>query len=188
MITTPDLAASLQDSIDDSSVPRKLRRNLLPDFRMSRDGREAYEIRDLPGRGKGLVAKAKFTKREVIMVGFPVFIIRMDFFNEDHYTQRQKRSMLEAGVNRLPPEQRKAILGLAKSTGGEPIMDIIRTNGFGIEVDGVQHLALFIDGSVSVLPPTQTHKTPRRRTVLGHALTVDLPQHRESTTTAGQSL
>ncbi|KXX78909.1 SET domain-containing protein 5 [Madurella mycetomatis] len=89
----------------------------------------------------------RFAKHEVIMVGFPVFVIRMDFVNEDRFTQRQKRLMMETGMNQLPPEQKNAILALAKSTGGEPILDVIRTNGFGVEIEGVQHLALFIDGS-----------------------------------------
>ena len=83
------------------------------------------------------------------MIGFPVLVIRLDFINEDRYTQRQKRLMMEAAVKRLPSEQQKAIAALARSTGGEPILDALRTNGFGMELEGIQHLALFIDGSVS---------------------------------------
>ena len=83
------------------------------------------------------------------MVGFPVLLVRMDFINDDHYTQRQKHQMVKAGVSQLPTVQKQAVMALARSTGGEPILDAIRTNGFGVEVDGVQHLALFTDGSVS---------------------------------------
>lgn len=151
LITTPDLATSLVDFLDDSSVSQRLGRHSPPSANLREDATSTYQVRDLPGRGKGLVAMRRFAKHEVIMVGFPVFVIRMDFINEDRFTQRQKRLMMEAGVNQLPPEQKNAILALAKSTGGEPILDVIRTNGFGVEIEGVQHLALFIDGSVSTL-------------------------------------
>jgi hypothetical protein len=83
------------------------------------------------------------------MVGFPVLVIRLEFINGDGYTRRQKRLMMEASVRQLPPKQQRSIASLARSTGGEPILDAMRTNGFGIEIEGVQHLALFIDGSVS---------------------------------------
>jgi hypothetical protein len=112
-----------------------------------------YEIRDLLGRGKGVVAKRGFAEHETIMTGFPVLVIRLDFINGDRYTERQKRSMMNRSVRQLSPEQKKSILSLARSTGGEPILDAIRTNGFGIEIEGTQHLALFTDGSVSRPPP-----------------------------------
>ena len=154
IITTPDLAAGITESLDDSRLPRDLRNELSSSHR--RPDSAEYEIIDLVGRGKGVVAKRKFAKHETVMVGFPVLVIRLDFINEDHYTQRQKRLMMEAAVQRLPSEQQKAIAALARSTGGEPILDALRTNGFGIELEGVQHLALFIDGSVSQ-HPTSSH-------------------------------
>ncbi|GAB1317486.1 SET domain-containing protein 5 [Madurella fahalii] len=147
LITTPDLATSLVDYLDDYNVSQRHGRDLTTSENLREDAKSTYEVRDLPGRGKGLVAKGEFAKHEIIMIGFPVFVVRMDFLNADSYTQRQKRLMMETGINQLPPEQKKAIMALAKSTGGEPILDVIRTNGFGIEIEGVQHLALFIDGS-----------------------------------------
>ncbi len=147
IITTPDLAASITESLDDSRLPPDLR-NKLP-LNLGRSDSAAYEIVHLPGRGKGVVAKRKFTKQETVMIGFPVLVIKLDFINEDRYTQRQKRLMMEAAVKQLPSEQQKAIAALARSTGGEPILDALRTNGFGMELEGIQHLALFIDGSVS---------------------------------------
>ncbi|KAG7293717.1 hypothetical protein NEMBOFW57_003774 [Staphylotrichum longicolle] len=57
--------------------------------------------------------------------------------------------MMETGVRQLPAEQQREIAALARNTGGERILDALRTNGFGIDIEGVQHLALFIDGSHS---------------------------------------
>jgi hypothetical protein len=150
LITTPDLAASVADFLDDSRMSPAFRRQLSSSGQQRQPEKQSgYVIRDIPGRGKGVVAKRRFARHQTIMVGFPVLVIRLDFLNSDGYTQRQKRILMETSVGQLPPEQRKAIMALARTTGGEPILDALRTNGFGIEIEGVQHLALFIDGSVS---------------------------------------
>lgn len=154
LITTPDLAASLTEYLDDSHLSPDLRHQLASSERRQQNGSAAYEIKSLQGRGKGVVAKRGFAKHATVMVGFPVLVIRLDFINGERYTQRQKRLMMEASVGNLPPEQQDSIKALARSTGGEPILDTLRTNGFGIEIEGVQHLALFIDGSVSTQPCT----------------------------------
>ncbi|KAL2176570.1 uncharacterized protein P884DRAFT_202686 [Thermothelomyces heterothallicus CBS 202.75] len=146
LITTPNLAASIVTKLDDSRVPPGLRYQLV-DAGGAQGQTAAYEIRDLPGRGKGMVAKRKFAEHETIMVGYPVLVVRLDFLNGDGLTDREKRVMMETSVKQLPPKQNWALKSLARSTGGEPILDIIRTNGFGIEIDGVQHLAVFLDGS-----------------------------------------
>ncbi|KAK3290598.1 uncharacterized protein B0H64DRAFT_367960 [Chaetomium fimeti] len=147
LITTPHLAASLADQLDDSRVSPRLRHQLASGGHSQQNDNVAYEIREVPGRGKGVLAKRKFEEHETVMVGFPVLVVRLDFINGDRYSTKQKRHMMEASVKQLPPEQQKAIGSLARNTGGEPILDAFRTNGFGIEIDGIQHLALFTDGS-----------------------------------------
>ncbi|KAK4033058.1 hypothetical protein C8A01DRAFT_50298 [Parachaetomium inaequale] len=94
VITTPDLAISLAEYFDDSRVSPGLRGQLARTGQNREDEKAAYELRDLPGRGKGVVAKRGFAERETIMVGFPVLVIRLDFINGDHYPERQKRSMM----------------------------------------------------------------------------------------------
>ncbi|KAK4192324.1 hypothetical protein QBC35DRAFT_374058 [Podospora australis] len=144
LITTPDLAASVADSaLDDSTIAPGLRSHLSEDA----VSHPPWEVRDLPGRGKGLVAKQKFRKHQTVMVGFPVLVVRLDFINGDRYKAKKRQAMLEQAVDQLPKEQQRAIFSLAKSSGGHPIIDILRTNGFGVEIDGVQHTALFTDGS-----------------------------------------
>jgi hypothetical protein len=153
LITTPHLAASIVDTLDDSRVSSPGSRPNLSNLEQEREDKTAtYEIRDVPGRGKGLVAKRRFARHETIMVGFPVLVVRLDFINGDRFTRRQKRSMMETSVRQLPQGQQEVIMALQRNTGGEPILDILRTNGFGIEIGGEQHLALFTEGSVSRHP------------------------------------
>ncbi|KAH6847241.1 hypothetical protein B0I37DRAFT_341273 [Chaetomium sp. MPI-CAGE-AT-0009] len=147
LITSPQLAASLADQLDDSRMSPRLRDQLAHTSQRQQNDKVAYDVREVPGRGKGVLAKRKFTRHETVMVGFPVLVVRLDFINGDRYSARQKRRMMEASVKQLPPEQEESIRCLARNTGGEPILDALRTNGFGIEIDGIQHLALFTDGS-----------------------------------------
>jgi hypothetical protein len=83
-----------------------------------------------------MLATQKLHKHNVILVEFPVLIVRLDFINRDIFTERQKRAMLRKAVKQLPPGQRDAFMALARSTGGEPVLDVIRTNGFGLRFRG----------------------------------------------------
>ncbi|KAK0702557.1 hypothetical protein B0T21DRAFT_321423 [Apiosordaria backusii] len=84
------------------------------------------------------------------MVGFPVLIVRLEFINGDRYSAKNKRKMLDVAVAQLPRETRKKVEGLARSNPSNKkdwIVDVLRTNGFGIEIAGEGHLALFVEGS-----------------------------------------
>jgi hypothetical protein len=149
IILTPDIAASLVNSLDDSVVRPELRDH--PSSRLSGgSGRElAYEIRDLLDRGKGVVARRKIRQWEVIMVDFPSIIAPMDLFSA--LSAEQKQRILRRAVNRLPQPRQTAITSLARTFGGDPMVDILRTNILGIDVNGTMYMGLFVDGSVSRL-------------------------------------
>ncbi|KAK3984254.1 hypothetical protein QBC44DRAFT_388955 [Cladorrhinum sp. PSN332] len=138
LITLPHLAASLIPTLSHPYIPP----STVP-----------WEITPLPGRGLGLLAKTKIKKHDQIMFGFPVLVVRLDFINGGRYTSKQKRRMLEEAVDRLGEEMKGKVLGLARSPEAGrnerdgPILDILKTNGFGVDVDGVQHLGLFVEGS-----------------------------------------
>ncbi|KAL2268292.1 hypothetical protein VTJ83DRAFT_3138 [Remersonia thermophila] len=153
IITTPELAASMVEYLDDSQVSAELKWHMINDEQLNGNKTRGYTIRDMPGRGKGAVAIRKLARHETVMVGFPAFIVRLDFLNDGRYTERQQRLMMKKAVHQLHPEQQRSIMSLARSTGGEPILDVLRTNGFGIDIGGAQHLAVFVDGSVCRLVP-----------------------------------
>ncbi|KAL2256493.1 hypothetical protein VTK26DRAFT_1588 [Humicola hyalothermophila] len=143
IITTPDLSGSLAAHLDDSILSPELRINLSRPVRPELP----YEIQDIRGRGKGLIATRDISKYETIMIDFPALVVRLGFINEEQHTQRQKRRLMQKGVSQLPAARKGAVMGLARSRGGDLILDILQTNGFGIEIGGVQHLALFPEGS-----------------------------------------
>ncbi|KAK5661804.1 hypothetical protein OQA88_9906 [Cercophora sp. LCS_1] len=150
LITTPELAASVASYLDDTAVPLKFQSHpsspqAHPSIQNKKD--DGYVVRSLPGRGKGVIAKRAYQKHEIVMVGYPTLLVRLDFLNGERFSQKAQGDMLREAVARLPESTRRDVLALAKSTGGEPIRDAIRTNAFGIEIEGVNHMALFVEGS-----------------------------------------
>ncbi|KAK4458991.1 hypothetical protein QBC42DRAFT_308172 [Cladorrhinum samala] len=143
VITSPYLASVLLPALSDTSLPPSLPPSPGP-------SRVPWKIQPLPGRGMGLVATSKIQKHSRIMLGYPVLVVRLDFINGGRYSSKKKREMLDEAVDRLGGGVKKKILGLARSgqnKGDGVILDVLKTNGFGIEVGGEQHLGLFIEGS-----------------------------------------
>ncbi|KAI6277990.1 hypothetical protein MCOR03_000122 [Pyricularia oryzae] len=149
VITTPGLAAALTSSLDDGIVPRHQRDH--PSSPMSAQQRSsgalAYEIRDLPGRGKGLVATRPIRRWETVVVQFPSLVVLMDFW-EAVESPKQSRRLLNRALKQLPAEEKGRILALARTGGFESqVEDVLRTNIFGVDVGGAFHMGLFVEGS-----------------------------------------
>lgn len=146
VITTPQLAASIADSLDDGIIPPSIRDHP-SSFLASRDKPgPGLEIRDLPGRGKGTVATRRISKWEVAMVAYPAVIAQMDMW--EALGPDQIRAVLRQAIQQLPSEQQNIVLSLDHSTGGALVQDILNTNIFGIELDGVMHMGLYPETSV----------------------------------------
>ena len=149
LVTTPELAASVANALDDSIVPHDLRDHPSSSLSSRPGQNSSYEIKELPGRGKGAVATRKISRWEVVMVGFPAIMAQMDFL--DVMSEEQAEEVLEVVANRLPKETREVIFGLAKSSGGDPLVDVLLTNIFGLDINEIWHMGLFLEGSVSCL-------------------------------------
>ncbi|EJT82580.1 hypothetical protein GGTG_02553 [Gaeumannomyces tritici R3-111a-1] len=150
VVTTPELAASLTGGIlDDGAVPASQRDHPSSPMSPGRHGGDelAYEIRDLPGRGKGVVATRRIGAWEVIMVQFPAMVMQMDLW-EAVTSPKQSRRLLNKAVRQLPPDTQERIKGLARSGRvQDPLEDVLRTNVFGLDLNGVLHMGLFVGAS-----------------------------------------
>ncbi|KAK1754443.1 SET domain-containing protein 5 [Echria macrotheca] len=104
-----------------------------------------YEIRDIPGKGKGMVAVTKIPRGTVLMVEYVAVLADMVF--PTRVKRSLGREMLRRAMDRLGDEQRDLILGLARSSstpGSVPAAeDIMRTNSFTISVAGKSQMGLF---------------------------------------------
>ncbi|KAI1391850.1 SET domain-containing protein [Hypoxylon trugodes] len=142
VVTTPVLAATIVDALDDAVVPPRLRDH--PSSSLAPDARDspAFAVENIPGKGKGLIAKRHIRKWDVILVDFPVILTHMGLFEVVGPETRQ--DILERALRQLPEEQQGEILSLARSSGGEPIEDTLKTNIFGVELGmEIPHLGLF---------------------------------------------
>ncbi|KAH8912349.1 SET domain-containing protein [Coniochaeta sp. PMI_546] len=145
VITTPPLAASIADTLDDGIVPPHIRDHASSFLVQHRSLTPSFEIKDVPGRGKGTVATRKIRRWEVVMVAYPAIIAKMDFW--EALDPDQIRAVLRQAIQQLPSGQQDIVLSLDHSTGGALVQDILNTNIFGIELDGVMHMGLYPESS-----------------------------------------
>lgn len=148
IITTPNLAAGISSTLlDDGIVPPSIRDHPSSPLSRKRQVFPGYEIKSLPNRGKGVIARRKIRAWDVVMVDYPAFVARMDFM--DVLSPEQIRDVLRMALQQLPGQTQGEILELDRSTGGALVQDILNTNIFGIELGGVEHMGLYTQSSVS---------------------------------------
>ncbi|KAI1759589.1 SET domain-containing protein [Hypoxylon sp. FL1150] len=146
VITTPALAASMIDALDDSVVPPKYRDHPSSFSTADGQGGPAYVVKDVPKRGKGLVAQRPIRKWDVVLVDYPALLTHMDVFAA--VDDESRADLLDQALQQLPKAQQNKIFSLARSTGGEPIEDVLRTNIFGVELGlEIPHSGLYPIGS-----------------------------------------
>jgi hypothetical protein len=107
-----------------------------------------YEIVDIPGKGKGVIARRHIRRGEVIMRNQPVMMGLM--YPPRSIGARRRQMILEQAFNQLPLKERKRVSEMARSGNGHILDDILRTNIFGVRLDdGDDHMGLFPDIAVS---------------------------------------
>ncbi|KAK4032175.1 SET domain-containing protein 5 [Parachaetomium inaequale] len=102
-----------------------------------------YEVRHIPGKGKGLIATRKIPRGQVFMVDYAAIVA------DTHLPGRVKRAqghqLLREAIERLPGAEE--VLGLARSSldpENVPVSeDVMRTNAFSVEIGGRDYMALF---------------------------------------------
>jgi hypothetical protein len=167
IVGSPEMAASVADTLEDASVPPALRSH--PTSRLL-GGDLASTVRveeTTDGRGKGLVATRKIRKWERILVDFPVLLIEKTYQNA--LTPEVRQRLLRIAIDQLPERTRTEVLALhsgdasgqaksekdeekKKKTEDEELAEklegILITNVVSIETHQIP-LTLFPIGSVS---------------------------------------
>ncbi|KAK3898837.1 hypothetical protein C8A05DRAFT_46945 [Staphylotrichum tortipilum] len=109
-----------------------------------------YEMRELPGKGMGLIATAHIRRGEPIMANTASLMIDYRAFNE--LTKPEYKELQAHAVDNLPASHRALVLGLSTHTSSplphiELVDRIAATNGFDIdpdETDTDQHHSFFV--------------------------------------------
>ncbi|KAH6691493.1 hypothetical protein F5X68DRAFT_229346 [Plectosphaerella plurivora] len=109
-------------------------------------GVPAYEVRDLPGKGKGVIAVRRIEKGEVLMLDYPAILAAADFASAA-WTKTQER-LLQVAVSQLPRQTQRRVLDLAMSQtdldSDMAVGDVFATNTCSVVLgNGVRFLGLF---------------------------------------------
>ncbi|KAI5918041.1 hypothetical protein F4810DRAFT_726387 [Camillea tinctor] len=103
-----------------------------------------YEIKDIGGKGLGVIANRYIQQGEIIMSRFPVILRMIDI---EPWKYRDVLQLLHRAGIQLPTKDKAAMLALAHSKGGYIVDDIMNTNSFGVLLDDVDHQGLYLDVS-----------------------------------------
>ncbi len=142
IVATPEIAASSL-AVQDHAVGAAF-----PDAsRMYDPVSPPYEVRDIPGKGKGLVATQHISKDKIVMIDSAVMITPPKLSGLT--TDEQMHRLLHRAVDQLPDPT--IVHGLARKdpSTASAVLDILRTNSFKIIVEEQPYMALFPNLSVS---------------------------------------
>lgn len=89
------------------------------------------EVRDIPGKGKGLVAKRRIKKGRIIMLDSPALVVSSKL--PLLASSSEGLQLLSTAVEALPKADRDRVYALDKSMGGAGVDDILKTNSFACQ-------------------------------------------------------
>ncbi len=168
LITTPETAANAVEMLDDFNqdflrplgshvnVPRNSSSRADgagagdavsgSGYYMGEGGNRSYEVTDIPGKGKGLVATRRISRSEVIMIDFASLVVDVAF--PGAVRRLDGYELLDEAVQQLADPER--VLKLVRKREHPPNVaeDVLRTNSFHFELDEKPHMALFADIAV----------------------------------------
>ncbi|KAM7187271.1 hypothetical protein V8F20_011026 [Naviculisporaceae sp. PSN 640] len=135
LITTTTVAShlvGLEAFNDKPSSPEARKQNAVP----------AYEIVDIEGRGKGVVATRDIRRGEIIMVDVPAVLVGTEFLQD--VKAHHRRRLIKRAINQLPAATRREVWSLSRNTGKYEIDAIMGANANSVAVsdDGI-HLGIF---------------------------------------------
>jgi hypothetical protein len=121
ILATPQAAEAAARSFDNNSKSRN---------KPEKDDR--YEVRDVLGKGKGLIAQRPIKRGSFIMIDSPRIIAsqKLPF----HIGSEEGLNMLDVAVERLPRADRQLVLSLDKSSGDGGVYDVLKTNSFACQI------------------------------------------------------
>ena len=141
LVTKPRVAANLLGAaaFDDRPWPLAAQKRAVSGL--------AYEVTDVPGKGKGVVATRRIRKGEIVMVDFPALLIGVPVL--ESLREHHRRRLIKHALGWLPAQTRKAIYELKRGSGPE-IDGILEKNTWSVLLeDDETHLALFPGIAVS---------------------------------------
>ncbi len=140
-VATPATAATVVAAVQNSTAVLQARSRFA-------GGKIPYAVRDLAGRGKGVVATRPIKQFETFMEDFPSLVVDSAFLPVNTTPPAETADLFNLATDQLGDRER--VLSLAV-TGGERnvVADVILTNAFGLSLNERDHKGLYPDIAVS---------------------------------------
>ncbi|WEW56018.1 hypothetical protein PRK78_001453 [Emydomyces testavorans] len=135
ILTTPDRAEYIQQ------LPAFIQPVALSG--VNKQSSPPYEERQLPGKGRGLIANKTLYRGDRIFAHTPVLILDADADDFEYMDEKKWVKMENEATDRLPPRTRELFWELFGEPVLDPVADRINKNAFEIEIDEETHYAVF---------------------------------------------
>ncbi|KAL7946052.1 SET domain-containing protein [Trichoderma barbatum] len=133
ILTTPDRVESLQQ------LPAFVDAHSL--FGINEQPSPPFEERELPGRGRGLIANKMLHRGDRIFAHTPILLLDGESFGD--LEKEEWLDLEHSAVNNLPPKTQKLFSELYGRPVTDPVSDRIDTNAFVLNMDDVTYYAVF---------------------------------------------
>ncbi|GAB1312435.1 SET domain-containing protein [Madurella fahalii] len=137
IITTPEVAAGVASLLHDPDIPWLENERGSP---FKADGPKPFEVKELPGKGFGVIATEFIAKNRVLMLGLPIML---QLSESGRWGPQNVLKLLHRAANQLPSKEQEEMRYLARQGKGYILDDIMKTNTFDVSVDGVSHSGLY---------------------------------------------
>ena len=109
-----------------------------------------FEERELPGRGRGLIANTTLHRGDRIFAHTPILILDAAAYE---HSEEERMELNRDAVRNLPSEAEKMFWELHGHFGTDAVDDRINTNAFDVEIEEESFYAVMPEIAVSFLPP-----------------------------------
>lgn len=146
IFTTPGLAKSLTELHAFQGCPKDddICQDLIASSHVNQNS-GAWITAEIPGKGVGMLAARDLKPGDLVTAYTPTFMAYL----ESELSTADRESWWRRAIDELPQSRREAFLNLTYVF-GDPrvrVQDIVKANTFSIEIDGVNHLAIFPETS-----------------------------------------
>jgi hypothetical protein len=107
----------------------------------------AYEVRQVPGKGYGVIATRRIKAGEIVMVDFPAVLIEIAFLADTK--PHHRRRILKQAINQLPEETRNKVYQLHRGSSKYEVDAILGPNTNTVVIaESEVHVGLFPEVAV----------------------------------------
>lgn len=146
IITKPNIASGLASVLQDPDIAwlgKERGSPLVPDL----DG--AFEVREIPGKGAGVIATRPIAEGQVVMMELPL-IVRIG--DPSPWNRPEALQVVQQAARGLLKQDQDRLIQMARQGKGYILDDIFKTNAFHVSVEGIAHTALYPEIAVRIRP------------------------------------